>query len=84
MSNEEGVGGLWCAMLTPLTSAGELDSPRLASHALALLRSGVDGVAPFGTTGEGPSFSVDERRSGLDALRTLTMPTLCCFGQPTR
>ena len=68
MNDERGVRGLWCATLTPLTSAGELDCAGLASHALALLGAGVDGVAPFGTTGEGPSFSVDERRSGLEAL----------------
>ncbi len=68
MNDERRVSGLWCATLTPLTSAGELDCARMASHALALLGTGVDGVAPFGTTGEGPSFSVDERRSGLDAL----------------
>jgi 4-hydroxy-tetrahydrodipicolinate synthase len=68
MTQEPGVRGLWCATLTPLTSAGELDCARMASHVLGLLGEGVDGVAPFGTTGEGPSFSVDERRSGLDAL----------------
>jgi len=68
LSDEQGVRGLWCATLTPLTPAGELDPSRMASHALALLGNGVDGVAPFGTTGEGPSFSVHERRSGLDAL----------------
>ena len=68
MGDECRVRGLWCATLTPLTSAGELDCARMASHTLALLGAGVDGVAPFGTTGEGPSFSVDERRSGLDAL----------------
>jgi 4-hydroxy-tetrahydrodipicolinate synthase len=68
MNDERGVRGLWCATLTPLTSAGELDHARMTTHAHALLAAGVDGVAPFGTTGEGPSFSVDERRSGLDAL----------------
>jgi len=68
MNDERRVCGLWCATLTPLTSAGELDGARMASHALQLLDAGVDGVAPFGTTGEGPSFSVDERRSGLEAL----------------
>jgi len=68
MNDERRVCVLWCATLTPLPSAGELDGARMASHALQLLDAGVDGVAPFGTTGEGPSFSVDERRSGLDAL----------------
>jgi len=67
--NEDGrVRGLWCAMLTPLDHAGRLDPARLASHARQLLADGVDGIAPFGTTGEGPSFSVDERRAGLETL----------------
>jgi 4-hydroxy-tetrahydrodipicolinate synthase len=60
--------GLWCATLSPLDAAGALDSARLAAHARRLFAAGVDGIAPFGTTGEGQSFSVDERRAGLDAL----------------
>lgn len=62
------VRGLWCATLTPLDRDGRVDAARLASHVRLLLGQGVDGVAPFGTTGEGPSFSVAERRSGLDSL----------------
>jgi len=62
------VRGLWCATLTPLDREGRVDATRLAAHVRLLLSQGVDGVAPFGTTGEGPSFSVAERRSGLDAL----------------
>jgi 4-hydroxy-tetrahydrodipicolinate synthase len=81
MNDERRVRGLWCATLTPLTSAGELDHARMTTHAHALLAAGVDGVAPFGTTGEGPSFSVDERRSGLDALlRAGVMPSQIVVG----
>ncbi len=36
-----------------------------AAHARWLLAHGVDGVAPFGTTGEGQSFSMAER-AGTD------------------
>jgi 4-hydroxy-tetrahydrodipicolinate synthase len=62
------VRGLWCAMLTPLDEAGRLDGARMTRFAQQLLTDGVDGLAPFGTTGEGPSFSVAERRAGLEAL----------------
>jgi 4-hydroxy-tetrahydrodipicolinate synthase len=62
------VRGVWCATLTPLDRSGAVDHARLADHALRLLDEGVDGIAPFGTTGEGPSFGVDERRAGLEAL----------------
>ncbi len=33
-----------------------------------LFDAGIDGVAPFGTTGEGQSFSVGERKQALEAL----------------
>jgi 4-hydroxy-tetrahydrodipicolinate synthase len=62
------VRGLWCATLTPLDRDGRIDPQRLAAHVRVLLSQGVDGVAPFGTTGEGPSFSVAERRAGLEGL----------------
>jgi 4-hydroxy-tetrahydrodipicolinate synthase len=60
--------GLWCATLSPLDKRGAFDAARLANHAQRLFAAGVDGIAPFGTTGEGQSFSVAERRAGLDAL----------------
>jgi len=60
--------GLWCASLTPLGADGGIDRARLAAHARGLAVKGVEGVVLFGTTGEGPSFSVAERAGGLDAL----------------
>jgi 4-hydroxy-tetrahydrodipicolinate synthase len=66
--------GIWPAMLTPLTSDLSIDQPRFSAHALALLRAGCGGVTPFGTTGEGPSFSVGERMAAVDALVTAGVP----------
>lgn len=60
--------GLWCAILTPIDAGGSIDHARFAGHVQRLFANGVDGVVPFGTTGEGQSFSVDERRRGLEAL----------------
>ena len=68
MKTDAPVHGLWCAMLTPLDTAGGVDHGMLVAHAKSLLARGVDGVAPFGTTGEGQSFSVSEREAGIDAL----------------
>ena len=48
------VRGLWCATLTPLGRDGRVDAPRLAAPVRIHLSPGVVGVAPFGTTGEGP------------------------------
>jgi 4-hydroxy-tetrahydrodipicolinate synthase len=70
MTSKSAVRGVWCATLTPIGGAGHLDHGRLAAHVRQLLASGVDGVALFGTTGEGQSFSVAERRDALDALVT--------------
>lgn len=60
--------GIWPALLTPLTAALDIDHAGFATHARALLDAGCGGVTPFGTTGEGPSFSVAERIGAVDAL----------------
>lgn len=60
--------GIWPAMLTPLSASLDIDLVRFASHASALLAAGCGGITPFGTTGEGPSFSMAERRAAVDAL----------------
>ena len=68
MPSPSSLPGIWPAMLTPLDAALNIDHPRFAAHARSLLAAGCGGVTPFGTTGEGTSFSVDERRAALDAL----------------
>ncbi len=60
--------GLWPAILTPLNAELDIDIPAFAGHARALLEAGCTGVTPFGTTGEGPSFSVAERQAALEGL----------------
>jgi 4-hydroxy-tetrahydrodipicolinate synthase len=61
-------------MLSPVTPAKALDIAMLREHAQYLLNRGVDGLAPFGTTGEGQSFSVAQRRSGVEALLASGIP----------
>jgi 4-hydroxy-tetrahydrodipicolinate synthase len=68
------IRGLWCAMLTPIAADGRVDHARLVRHAHWLFAQGVVGLAPFGTTGEGQSFALDERRAGLDALLEAGVP----------
>jgi len=63
-----GFQGIWPAMLTPLDEALNIDHAKLAAHAQSLLRAGCGGVTIFGTTGEGPSFSVRERKEALEQL----------------
>jgi 4-hydroxy-tetrahydrodipicolinate synthase len=60
--------GIWPALLTPLTADLSIDIPAFAKHARHLIDGGCTGVTPFGTTGEGPSFTVAERRAAVDGL----------------
>ncbi|SDX05271.1 dihydrodipicolinate synthase family protein [Roseicitreum antarcticum] len=55
-------------LVTPLTPGGTLDLPSLARLAQDMLSEGAAGVVLFGTLGEAQSFSVAERKAGLDAL----------------
>jgi 4-hydroxy-tetrahydrodipicolinate synthase len=66
--------GIWPALLTPLNADLTIDIPAFTRHALALLEAGCAGVTPFGTTGEGPSFSVAERIAAVDGLITGGVP----------
>lgn len=60
--------GIWPALLTPLDAGLGIDHDKLAAHCHALLARGCPGVTPFGTTGEGPSFSMAERMEAIDRL----------------
>ena len=74
MDTTAAIRGLWCATLTPQDARGAVDHARLAAHVRGLFAQGVEGVAPFGTTGEFPSFSAPERMHGLEALLAAGIP----------
>jgi 4-hydroxy-tetrahydrodipicolinate synthase len=60
--------GVYPAVLTPLREDLSIDCEELAWHCLDLMKRGCHGIALFGTTGEGPSFSVSERISALEKI----------------
>jgi 4-hydroxy-tetrahydrodipicolinate synthase len=60
--------GIWPALLTPLKQDLRIDHARLAAHCKTLLARGCPGVTAFGTTGEGPSFAMAERRQAIEQL----------------
>ncbi len=66
--------GIWPALLTPLTASLDINIPAFAAHCKSLLAAGCTGVTPFGTTGEGPSFSVAERIAAIDGLIAAGVP----------
>jgi 4-hydroxy-tetrahydrodipicolinate synthase len=73
-NSRNGFQGIWPAMLTPLDAQLNIDHAKLAAHALSLIRAGCGGVTIFGTTGEGPSFSTQERKQAVEQLITHGVP----------
>ena len=76
MTEPAPLAGLWCATLTPLDPAGGIDHTRLTAQIHTLIERGVDGIVLFGTTGEGPSFSIAERTAALDELLKAGVPAV--------
>ena len=60
--------GVFAAAVTPIDASGEPDIARLTEHCRWLLANGCDGLAPFGTTGEGNSISVESRLRIIEGL----------------
>jgi 4-hydroxy-tetrahydrodipicolinate synthase len=60
--------GVIVASVTPLDADGRPDGAALARHLDFVFERGCDGALLFGTTGEGLSFTVEERRATLDAV----------------
>jgi 4-hydroxy-tetrahydrodipicolinate synthase len=54
--------GVFVATTTPFREDGSLDVERYRNQLVRLFDSGVDGVVPAGTTGEGPTLEDEERR----------------------
>src|SRR5579885_1961110 len=60
--------GLGCALSTPVTPSGAVDTARLVEHARWAQAQGCDILTAFGTTGEGASFTLKDRAAVLDAF----------------
>lgn len=59
---------LLVAVATPLDRDLRPDAERLAAHCRWLISHGCDGVAVFGTTGEGAEMAIADRMEALDRL----------------
>lgn len=62
------IGGIWAAVLTPVTESLEPDAQRALPYYRDLLAGGCDGLNVFGTTGEAMSFGVRQRFAYLEQL----------------
>ncbi len=61
--------GAWTAIVTPMTSQGEVDWEGLEKNLEFQARQGITGLVPTGTTGESPTLSWEEHNSIIE--RTL-------------
>jgi 4-hydroxy-tetrahydrodipicolinate synthase len=68
------ITGLWAASATPVAPDGSVDHATLAAHARRLRLRGCDGLVLFGTSGEGPSFSIAERLAATEAVLRSGVP----------
>lgn len=68
MIRPEPMRGIYAPLLTPVTEEYAPDATRLIAHGRWLLENGCHGLAPFGTTSEANSFSVDERMATLEQM----------------
>jgi 4-hydroxy-tetrahydrodipicolinate synthase len=69
MTTKADLAGVVPALVTPCYGDRRLAPDNLARHMRWAEGAGCDGVLLLGTTGEGPSLSVDERIAVLDAAR---------------
>ena len=77
--------GVLAPVLTPFDRDLKPDTDRFLRHCRKLLEEGCSGLAPFGTTSEANSLSVDERERLLDGMLASGIPaaklipgTGCC------
>ncbi len=68
------LSGVIAAIATPVDENGAPDVKRTINLARYLLDNGCDGLNVLGTTGEATSFSVDERKSVMDAYKANGLP----------
>jgi len=68
MNANERLSGVWVPLLTPFDAELRPDMTRLQSFSRAIIADGADGLVLFGTTGEFPSLSTDEKIAMLDAV----------------
>ncbi|WP_297888666.1 dihydrodipicolinate synthase family protein [uncultured Halorubrum sp.] len=55
-------------IVTPFDADGDVDADALANHVDALVKAGLDGMVPCGTTGEFASLADAERRTAVETV----------------
>lgn len=68
------LSGVIAAIATPIEENGAPDLKRATELARYLLDNGCDGLNVLGTTGEATSFSLDQRKSVMNAYKAAGLP----------
>jgi 4-hydroxy-tetrahydrodipicolinate synthase len=68
------VGGIWAAVITPVTPDLTPDAQRAIPYYRDLLASGCDGINLLGTTGEAMSFSATQRLQFMERIAASGLP----------
>lgn len=71
MSSETTLRGVFAAAITPILADGSVDLPAVPLYLEYLARQGCQGALLLGTTGEGPSFSPQERMAVMQAAMSI-------------
>jgi len=66
--DELSFSGVYAASLTPMHDDLSINYVAFADHFNDLIARGCNGILLFGSTGEGPSFSVEDRQKAVEAL----------------
>lgn len=83
MESKKKPKGIYIASITPLKN-GRIDENMLIQHLKQLEHDGVDGVLLMGTTGEGTSFSLEEKRRAIEiAVKNVGIVIMAGVGTPS-
>ena len=63
--------GVWTALVTPFNEDGSLDLAAYETLVKSQIAAGVDGLVVFGTTGESPTLTVQEKLSLLKKTKAI-------------
>ncbi|HEY4356823.1 MAG TPA: dihydrodipicolinate synthase family protein [Acidobacteriaceae bacterium] len=70
MTNADFLGGMYCALVTPLDENGRVVESVAEKMLAELLGTGLDGTYIGGSTGEGPLMAIDQRIRLVDCIAT--------------
>lgn len=75
--------GILCALVTPMDTGGEVDYDGLERLVEHVVRGGVSGICPVGSTGEGSRLSAEQRYGVVKRVRSLAPPDLPVIPAPS-